>query len=199
MDREAWRAAVHGAAKSWTRLSDWTELNRTIHFLPFIHNPRILLKKNNNGSVVSSVSNSAWMVFITGHWSVTSPKNFQIPAACEEGLSFVLNPVCLVLWPAVVEEQIPACLFKEAVTESSHYMQKCLDFHPSTVSLLCMPLFSTVVGFPDSSVGKESNAMDPIQSNPPARQWIRSDPIQSNPILLQCRRPQFDSWIGKII
>ena len=26
MDREAWRAAVHGAAKSWTRLSRWTEL-----------------------------------------------------------------------------------------------------------------------------------------------------------------------------
>ena len=27
MDREAWRAAVHGAAKSQTWLSDWTELN----------------------------------------------------------------------------------------------------------------------------------------------------------------------------
>ena len=25
MDREAWRPAVHGVAKSWTRLSDWTE------------------------------------------------------------------------------------------------------------------------------------------------------------------------------
>ena len=25
MDREAWSAAVHGVAKSWTRLSDWTE------------------------------------------------------------------------------------------------------------------------------------------------------------------------------
>ena len=28
MDREAWRAAVHGVAKSWTQPSDWTELNR---------------------------------------------------------------------------------------------------------------------------------------------------------------------------
>ena len=27
MDREAWHAAIHGVAKNWTRLSDWTELN----------------------------------------------------------------------------------------------------------------------------------------------------------------------------
>ena len=26
-DREAWCAVIHGVAKSWTRLSDWTELN----------------------------------------------------------------------------------------------------------------------------------------------------------------------------
>ena len=27
MDREAWRAAIHVVAKSWTQLNDWTELN----------------------------------------------------------------------------------------------------------------------------------------------------------------------------
>ena len=26
MDREAWHAAVHDVSKSWTRLSNWTEL-----------------------------------------------------------------------------------------------------------------------------------------------------------------------------
>ena len=30
MDREAWRAVVHGVAKSWTRLSDWIELMKEI-------------------------------------------------------------------------------------------------------------------------------------------------------------------------
>ena len=29
MDREAWLAVIHGVAKSWTLLSDWTELNWT--------------------------------------------------------------------------------------------------------------------------------------------------------------------------
>ena len=33
MDREAWRAAIHGVAKSRTRLSDWTELKAVISTL----------------------------------------------------------------------------------------------------------------------------------------------------------------------
>ena len=40
MDREAWRAAVHGVAKSWTRLSNWAELNWT---------GRVKFKKSNQG------------------------------------------------------------------------------------------------------------------------------------------------------
>ena len=31
MDWEAWRAAIHGVAKSRTRLSDWTELNTSVN------------------------------------------------------------------------------------------------------------------------------------------------------------------------
>ena len=29
IDREAWHAAAHGVKKSWTPLSDWTELKAT--------------------------------------------------------------------------------------------------------------------------------------------------------------------------
>ena len=36
MDREAWRAAVHGITKSQTQLSDWTELN---HASPKVNSP----------------------------------------------------------------------------------------------------------------------------------------------------------------
>ena len=42
MDREALRAAIHGVTKSWTRLSDWTELNWTslLIFLQIRHGSR---------------------------------------------------------------------------------------------------------------------------------------------------------------
>ena len=32
MDREAWRAAIHGVTKSRTQLSDWTELTQRQYF-----------------------------------------------------------------------------------------------------------------------------------------------------------------------
>ena len=36
-DREAWRAAVHGVAESWTRLNDLTELNHSIWLMEYIY------------------------------------------------------------------------------------------------------------------------------------------------------------------
>ena len=35
MDREAWRAAVHGVTKSQTGLSDWTELIVAVHYISY--------------------------------------------------------------------------------------------------------------------------------------------------------------------
>ena len=45
MDREAWRAAIHGVAKSQTWLSDWTELNWTAPWKKRYDKPRQHTKK----------------------------------------------------------------------------------------------------------------------------------------------------------
>ena len=37
MDKEAWHAAVHGVARSWTQLSNWTELNWPLKILRRIY------------------------------------------------------------------------------------------------------------------------------------------------------------------
>ena len=37
MDREAWPAVIHGVEKSWTQLSNWTELNWTTPVWPYLN------------------------------------------------------------------------------------------------------------------------------------------------------------------
>ena len=58
MDREAWHAVVHGVTKSWAWLSDWTELNWTIH-------TQILVSDLNKGK---STFNSILLCHIWGLW-----------------------------------------------------------------------------------------------------------------------------------
>ena len=45
MNREAWRAAVHGVTKSWTRLSDWTELIQFLALYQVLERPHTHTKK----------------------------------------------------------------------------------------------------------------------------------------------------------
>ena len=49
-DREAWRAAIHGVAKSRTRLSDWAELNWKSHFIIGVHY-QLLKSKHSSGNI----------------------------------------------------------------------------------------------------------------------------------------------------
>ena len=63
MDREAWRAAVHGVAKSQTRLSDWTE--------------RLYIRKIINKDLLYSTGNSTQDSIIT-YMGRESEKNIYI-------------------------------------------------------------------------------------------------------------------------
>ena len=53
MDREAWRAAIHGVSKSWTRLSDCTELGLGISLWSLYPDITILQKDTYPSKVIA--------------------------------------------------------------------------------------------------------------------------------------------------
>ena len=75
MDREAWHAVVHGIAKSWTQLSNWTELKAILILnceYYFEANSSLLTNKSNeiilifwmfNGKHIRPISSSVLQYF----------------------------------------------------------------------------------------------------------------------------------------
>ena len=61
MDREAWRAAIHGVTKSRTGLSDWTELNwRSFLYSSFVYSCHLFLISSASMSSLPFLSPSFW-------------------------------------------------------------------------------------------------------------------------------------------
>ena len=82
MDREAWHAAVHGVAKSQTRLSDWTQLNWCTQWMSelFLVSPTVLLCKfsfmlSDEGvgiSLIIPICSHRGYVSFPSHWQQSS-------------------------------------------------------------------------------------------------------------------------------
>ena len=61
MDREAWRAVIHGIAKSWIRLSEWTKLNYLVGASPLLLDAEYLFLV---GSTIFLLIVNQWLVAV---------------------------------------------------------------------------------------------------------------------------------------
>ena len=82
MDREAWHAAVHGVAKSQTRLSDWTELNWT---------ELGTYKSEQERGEKARVMSARVLYFSTFPWGSLKAKLFKRIVCNNENYTFVLS------------------------------------------------------------------------------------------------------------
>ena len=61
MDREAWRAVVCGVTKSWTPLSDWTELNPIGYLDDSVYSTFLKWQNYRNGEQILIASDNEGM------------------------------------------------------------------------------------------------------------------------------------------
>ena len=91
MDREAWRAAVHGVAKSQTWLSNWTELIWTFPL-------RRRLSKQEGWVRELLWWDRQWELLLCGDWSARKLYGQTVPVSC---------------WPAVSTQNIESTIIAE--------------------------------------------------------------------------------------
>ena len=88
MDREAWRAAIHGVAKSHTRLSEWTELN-WILFKNFIYfNWRLITLQFLWWFLPYTDMNQPWVYMCPPSWTPLPPPSPSHPSGLSQSTGF---------------------------------------------------------------------------------------------------------------
>ena len=107
MDREAWRAAVHGVTKSWTRLSDWTELNckqlaykmslqNTIRFMvwaPCLISRWRIRKLSRKEKYMSNAENPCYQITMQDSWLI----EWEEPSKSWDSLGYLASLLlCLI-------------------------------------------------------------------------------------------------------
>ena len=91
MAREAWHAAIHGVAKSWTWLSDWTELNwdsilksRDITLPTKVRVVKALVFPIVMYGCESWTIKESWVLKNWCFWTVVLDKTFESPLDCKD-------------------------------------------------------------------------------------------------------------------
>ena len=107
MDREAWCVAVHGVAKSWTRLSDWTEL-------PGHTKTTLGLQRAASDKIVCLLS--------AVH---TSRQNYTYTNLLRLGSKwFKLLPECTIKYSFLFWESLVKCIWKVILTGPKDHLSK---------------------------------------------------------------------------
>ena len=79
MDREAWHAAVHEVTKSWTRLSDWTELNLAIAYFNALIQIRAILSQQSVAKCVGSEKINTGIQGMSWNWYPQTQSTIVVP------------------------------------------------------------------------------------------------------------------------
>ena len=102
-DREAWRAAVHGVAKSQTWLRDWTELNWTVNLSSHANSPVATSGGENHEEYAQGfhaqerTGNSSWLKASLERQTKDDPcEGYSLEALCPQ--THLSSPACY-LWP----------------------------------------------------------------------------------------------------
>ena len=180
MLREAWRAEVHGVAKSWTQLSNWTELNWTLS--PFGSTPSAQSLAPHSISVICYYKSRLTQYGILFFLLLSKKKGAQLES-CE--LSFIWGKMRTAAREAASLIALRDCS-KAAVVKVKLLSRVRLFATPWTVAYQAPPSmgfsrqecwsglpFPFPGDLPDPGIEPRSPALwaDALPSEPPEWQW----------------------------